>query len=151
MTTLLKVGQNRISPVKHFTFISQGLSPRVLLVEEAGQVMEAHILGTLVPSIEHLILIGDPLQLRPTLNNYCELASYELVDSKSDSHHSALSMDNRRGRELYKFDMSLMERLSTSGLAMSSIDVQRRMRPTISSLIRCVWTLLDFRKCSNQK
>ena len=35
--------------------------------------MEAHILGSLVPSIEHLILIGDPLQLRPTLNNYCEL------------------------------------------------------------------------------
>ena len=34
--------------------------------------MEAHILGSLVPSIEHLILIGDPLQLRPTLNNYCE-------------------------------------------------------------------------------
>lgn len=34
--------------------------------------MEAHILGSLVSSIEHLILIGDPLQLRPTLNNYCE-------------------------------------------------------------------------------
>lgn len=50
----------------------KGLSPKVLLVEEAGQVMEAHILGSLVPSIEHLILIGDPLQLRPTLNNYCE-------------------------------------------------------------------------------
>ena len=118
----------------------QGLSPRVLLVEEAGQVMEAHILGTLVPSIEHLILIGDPLQLRPTLNNYCELAqaSCELIDSKTDPRHSALSMDNRRGRELYKFDMSLMERLTTSGLAMSRIDVQRRMRPMISSLIRCV-------------
>ena len=51
----------------------QGLSPKVLLVEEAGQVMEAHILGSLVPSIEHLILIGDPLQLRPTLNNFGDL------------------------------------------------------------------------------
>src|SRR5882757_4403173 len=104
-----------------------------MLAEEAGQVLEAHILGTLVPSIEHLILIGDPLQLRPTLNNYCKLAC-ELIDSKTDLRHSALSMDNWRGRELYKFDMSLMERLSTSGLAMSRIDVQRRMRPTISSL-----------------
>jgi len=47
-------------------------------------------------------------------------------------------MDSRKGRELYKFDMSLMERLSLSGLAMSRIDVQRRMRPTISSLIRFV-------------
>lgn len=44
-----------------------------MLVEEAGQVLEAHILGSLVPSIEHLILIGDPLQLRPTLNNFCAL------------------------------------------------------------------------------
>lgn len=44
-----------------------------MLVEEAGQVLEAHVLGSLVPSVEHLILIGDPLQLRPTLNNYCEI------------------------------------------------------------------------------
>lgn len=43
-----------------------------MLVEEAGQVLEAHILGSLVPSVEHLIMIGDPLQLRPTINNYCE-------------------------------------------------------------------------------
>ncbi|KAI9460073.1 hypothetical protein HD554DRAFT_1598622 [Boletus coccyginus] len=96
----------------------KSLSPKVLMVEEAGQVLEAHVLGSLVPSIEHLILIGDPLQLRPTLNNF------------------ALSMDHSRGSRLYRFDMSLMERLSTSGLPMSRIDVQRRMRPTISSLIR---------------
>jgi superfamily I DNA and/or RNA helicase len=43
-----------------------------MLVEEAGQVLEAHILGSLVPSVEHLIMIGDPLQLRPTINNYRE-------------------------------------------------------------------------------
>jgi superfamily I DNA and/or RNA helicase len=46
-----------------------------MLVEEAGQVLEAHILGSLVPSVEHLILIGDPLQLRPTLNNFCSCLS----------------------------------------------------------------------------
>ena len=45
-------------------------------------------------------------------------------------------MDSRRGSELYKFDMSLMERLSSSGFPMSQIDVQRRMRPEISNLIR---------------
>ncbi|KAI6119903.1 hypothetical protein EDD16DRAFT_1579433 [Pisolithus croceorrhizus] len=100
------------------TALLKALSPRVLLVEEAGQVLEAHVLGSLVPSVKHLILIGDPLQLRPTLNNF------------------SLSVDSRRGRELFKFDMSLMERLSTSGLSMSRLDVQRRMRPSISSLIR---------------
>ena len=40
------------------------------MVEEASQVLEAHVLGSLVPSVEHLILIRDPLQLRPTLNNF---------------------------------------------------------------------------------
>ncbi|KAF8656766.1 hypothetical protein AX16_002444 [Volvariella volvacea WC 439] len=100
------------------TSLLKGLEPRILLVEEAGQVLEAHILGSLVPSVEHLILIGDPLQLRPTLNNY------------------SLSIDSKTGERLYRFDMSLMERLSSSGFPMSRIDVQRRMRPQISSLIR---------------
>lgn len=45
-----------------------------MLVEEAGQVLEAHILGSLVPSVQHLIMIGDPLQLRPTINNYRKLS-----------------------------------------------------------------------------
>ena len=55
----------------------QNLRPTVMLVEEAGQVLEAHILGALVPSIEHLIMIGDPLQLRPTINNFCEYPQSE--------------------------------------------------------------------------
>ncbi|TCD60036.1 hypothetical protein EIP91_010850, partial [Steccherinum ochraceum] len=96
----------------------QAVGPRIMLVEEAGQVLEAHILGSLVPTVQHLILIGDPLQLRPTIENY------------------ALSMDHNLGGQIYKFDQSLMERLSSSGFAMSQINVQRRMRPQISSLIR---------------
>ena len=48
-----------------------------MLAEEAGQVLEAHILGSLVPSIEHLIMIGDPLQLRPTINNFSEYPQSE--------------------------------------------------------------------------
>ena len=51
---------------------------------------------------------------------------------------SGLSMDSERGKELYKFDRSLMERLSDTGLPMSQINTQRRMRPSISSHIRCV-------------
>ncbi|KAI0930201.1 hypothetical protein AcV5_006978 [Taiwanofungus camphoratus] len=100
------------------TSLLKGIGPRIMLVEEAGQVLEAHVLGSLVPTVQHLILIGDPLQLRPTLNNY------------------SLSMDNKRGNMLFKFDMSLMERLSTTGLPMSQIDVQRRMRPAIANLVR---------------
>ncbi|KAG9089663.1 hypothetical protein FRC06_001443 [Ceratobasidium sp. 370] len=85
------------------------IEPRVMIVEEAGQVLEAHVLAALVPSISQVIMIGDPLQLRPNLVNYSKI---------------------------YQFDRSLMERLADSGLHMSRLDVQRRMRPDISSLIR---------------
>ncbi|KIO17978.1 hypothetical protein M407DRAFT_226703 [Tulasnella calospora MUT 4182] len=100
------------------TSLLQSVGPKVLLVEEAGQVLEAHILASLVPSIEHLILIGDPLQLRPTIENY------------------QLSMENSRTGKVFRFDQSLMERLSSMGLPMSQLDVQRRMRPQIADLVR---------------
>ena len=45
-------------------------------------------------------------------------------------------MDSASGRELFKFDRSLMERLSDGGMAMSQINVQRRMRPGISHFVR---------------
>lgn len=48
----------------------------------------------------------------------------------------ALSMDSERGKELYKFDRSLMERLYDANMPMTQINVQRRMRPAISHFIR---------------
>ncbi|KAH9170426.1 hypothetical protein EDB89DRAFT_1304023 [Lactarius sanguifluus] len=96
------------------------VGPKVLVVEEAGQVLEAHILASLVPSVEHLICIGDPKQLRPNLATF------------------SLSMDSMSGRELFKFDRSLMERLSDGGMSMSQINVQRRMRPSISHFVRTI-------------
>ncbi|KEP50889.1 NFX1-type zinc finger protein [Rhizoctonia solani 123E] len=95
-----------------------GMSPKVMIVEEAGQVLESHILASLVPSVEQIIMIGDPLQLRPSINNY------------------KLSIENRETGSIYRFDQSLMERLHKSGFPMSQLNVQRRMRPAISSLIR---------------
>ncbi|KAF8316395.1 hypothetical protein DL93DRAFT_2193459 [Clavulina sp. PMI_390] len=96
----------------------KAFGPRVMIAEEAGQILEAHILASLVPSVQHLILIGDPQQLRPTISTY------------------SLSMDNARGKLLYRLDLSLMERLADLGLTMSQLTIQRRMRPEISTLIR---------------
>ena len=36
-----------------------------MVVEEAGEVLEAHVLAALPPSIQHLVMIGDHEQLRP--------------------------------------------------------------------------------------
>lgn len=43
------------------------LGAKVVLVEEAAEILESHILTSLTPSTEHLILIGDHLQLRPAI------------------------------------------------------------------------------------
>jgi len=47
-------------------------------------------------------------------------------------------MDSERGNRLFKFDRSLLERLSSNGWPMSLINVQRRMRPSISQFPRYV-------------
>lgn len=53
-------------------------------------------------------------------------------------------MDSARGRELYKFDRSLMERLADESLSMTQINVQRRMRPEISHFIKYVCLLVNY-------
>lgn len=42
---------------------------KVLVCEKAGEVLEAHLLTALLPTIEHAILIGDHLQLRPQIQD----------------------------------------------------------------------------------
>jgi superfamily I DNA and/or RNA helicase len=42
----------------------------VIIVEEAGEVLEAHLLTALSPQCQHLIMIGDHQQLRPKVEHY---------------------------------------------------------------------------------
>jgi superfamily I DNA and/or RNA helicase len=51
----------------------KGIAPSILVIEEAGQVLEAHIIAAVYPSVKHVICIGDPLQLRPNISTYGEL------------------------------------------------------------------------------
>jgi hypothetical protein len=95
---------------------------KVLVCEEAGEVLESHILTALLPSIEHAILIGDHLQLRPQIKNW------------------RLQTANPMGRK-YALDRSLFERLVSPSdglpaLPFSTLQIQRRMHPSISRLIR---------------
>ncbi|KAG0025767.1 hypothetical protein BGZ81_006855 [Podila clonocystis] len=96
------------------------LAPKIIICEEAGEVLESHILSALSSSTQHLILIGDHKQLRPQIETY------------------NLSSDSPNGKK-YNLDKSLFERLVTSvknPLPMSILTTQRRMRPCISNLIR---------------
>lgn len=102
----------------------RNLQSKVVLCEEAGEVLEAHLLTALLPSVEHTILIGDHLQLRPQIHNH------------------ELSRENPLGGEKYSLDVSLFERLVDSESAMGSnlpfctLETQRRMHPSIAQLVR---------------
>lgn len=43
--------------------------PDVVLVEEAGEILESHVVAALTPSVRRLLLIGDHKQLRPKVDN----------------------------------------------------------------------------------
>lgn len=100
-----------------FSPILRMLKSKVLICEEAAEVLEAHVLTALLPSVQHAILIGDHQQLRPQINNFLELSS----ESKTGS--------------LYRLDESLFERLARQ-MPVSQLDTQRRMHPSISELVR---------------
>ncbi|KAF9905304.1 hypothetical protein EC991_001852 [Linnemannia zychae] len=113
------IGMTTNGAAKHQTLVS-AVAPKIIICEEAGEVLEAHILAALSASTQHLILIGDHLQLRPQIETY------------------HLSSDSLIGKN-YNLDRSLFERLVASKsnpLPMSHLTIQRRMRPEISSLIR---------------
>ena len=97
-------------------------SAEVVIVEEAGEVLESHVLTALTERKEdsnetnHLILIGDHLQLRP------KLESYNLTEVSGNG---------------FDLDVSLFERLILSNYqAQTMLGVQHRMRPCIADLIR---------------
>lgn len=98
---------------KYFSAI-QTASPGVVLVEEAGEILEAHILTSLGPQTEQLIMIGDHKQLRPK-------CSYELSVEQGDG---------------FDLNRSLFERLVLKGFPHVTLTQQHRMRPEISSMIR---------------
>lgn len=53
-----------------------GMGSRMAIVEEAGEVLEAHILASLSASCEQLVLIGDHHQLRPKTQVLASLCAH---------------------------------------------------------------------------
>ena len=99
----------------------------VVLVEEAGEILEAHILTALSQNTSQLILIGDHKQLRPKCKKY------------------SLTVEYGEGFDLNR---SMFERLILHGCHYYTLRKQHRMVPEISSLIRSLTypDLLDGEK-----
>lgn len=90
-------------------------SPGVLLLEEAGEILESHVLTALSSQTKQLVLIGDHKQLRPKVNHY------------------TLTVEKGEG---YDLNRSLFERLVCSGFPHTMLLKQHRMCPEISTFVR---------------
>ena len=111
------IGMTTTCAAKYRSILKE-IRPRIVIVEEAAEVLEAHIIASLTPGCQHLILIGDHQQLRPTP------AVYDLA-------------------KRYKLDVSLFERMVNVGIQCETLNVQHRMRPEISALMKHIYDDLE--------
>ena len=93
-----------------FRDILENLNPKIVVIEEAAEVPECHVITALTKRTEHLILIGDHQQLRPKTSDY-ELAVQ------------------------HKTNISLFERMIMNDMPFRQLKKQHRMRPEISRLL----------------
>ena len=93
-----------------YQHILRHIKPKIVIVEEAAEVLEAHIVSALTAGTQHLILIGDHKQLRPKPNEYVLATKYNLA-------------------------VSLFERLVRNKLSRATLEIQHRMRPEIARLV----------------
>ena len=103
------VGMTTTGAAKH-SYILKHLNPKIVIVEEAAEVLESHIITSLCSSVQQLILIGDHKQLQP------KITYYDL-------------------EKKYNLHISLFERLIANDVPVSTLAVQHRMRPEIASIV----------------
>jgi hypothetical protein len=111
------IGMTTTAAAKNVDLL-RALKPKIVIVEEAAEVLEAHIITALTKDTQHLILIGDHQQLRPSTAVY------------------ALS-------KKYNLDVSLFERMTKNEVPYKRLSTQRRMRPEISKLISPLYKHLN--------
>ncbi|XP_072949027.1 NFX1-type zinc finger-containing protein 1-like [Epargyreus clarus] len=118
MKTARVVGVTTTVAARRHELLKKLLSS-IVIVEEAAEVLEAHIIASLTNYCQHLILIGDHKQLRPTAAHY------------------KLAKD-------YNLEISLFERMIRNGIHARTLSTQRRMRPNfVELLVPAVYEKLD--------
>ncbi|KAF2213954.1 hypothetical protein CERZMDRAFT_110938 [Cercospora zeae-maydis SCOH1-5] len=91
------------------------LQPRVVLIEEAAETLEAPVTVACMPSLQHLILVGDHQQLRP---------------------HTHV---NEHEDEPWYLNVSLFERMVNNNLEYTTLRKQRRMIPEVRRILSPIY------------
>ncbi|XP_045199802.2 NFX1-type zinc finger-containing protein 1-like [Mercenaria mercenaria] len=113
MRTASVIGMTTSGAAKYQSVLRE-IEPKIIIVEEAAEVLEAHVVATLSRGCEHLILIGDHKQLRPN----------------PTVHRLAVR---------YNLNISLFERMVENGIKFNTLELQHRMRPEIAGVIRHIY------------
>lgn len=109
------VGCTTSGAAKHSSLL-RSLGAPILLCEEAGEIPEGHLISSISTATQHLILIGDHLQLRPRV-------SQNFLKQESGKCHD--------------LNVSMFERLAFSKqVPVFKMRTQRRMHPKISEIPR---------------
>ncbi|KAH9515709.1 NFX1-type zinc finger-containing protein 1 [Bulinus truncatus] len=111
------IGMTTTGAAKHKTLLEK-VGCSVVIVEEAAEVLEAHVITALNVNCQHLILIGDHQQLRP------KPATFELERN-------------------FGLDVSLFERLIRNNIPHVTLKIQHRMRPEVSQIIKLIYPGLE--------
>jgi helicase required for RNAi-mediated heterochromatin assembly 1 len=95
------------------------LKPKIIMIEEAAEVIEAPVVVACVESLEHLILVGDHKQLQ----GRCDVQDL--------------------GGDPFFLDMSMFERLVHNNVDYRTLTLQRRMAPEIRRLLTPIYDTLE--------
>lgn len=101
LSTTKLVGMTTTGLSKYRSIVA-AVKPKIVLIEEAAEALEGPVTVACMPSVEHLILVGDHQQLR----GHCAVGDLE-------------------GRPYY-LDISMFERLVTNDLPFVTLRTQRR-------------------------
>lgn len=104
------IGMTTTGLSKYRALIS-ALKPKVILIEEAAEVLEAPVTVACIESLEHLILVGDHQQLQ----GHCSVQELE--------------------GDPFNLNVSLFERLVRNNMPFKTLLQQRRMDPEFRRLI----------------
>uniref|UniRef100_A0A1I8ET24 Uncharacterized protein n=1 Tax=Wuchereria bancrofti TaxID=6293 RepID=A0A1I8ET24_WUCBA len=105
----LVVGATTTGAAKIKPFLDR-LGCPIVIVEEAAEILEAHVLTSITNKCQHAILIGDHQQLRPNPAVFALAREYNL-------------------------DISLFERLIKNGFPYALLESQHRMAPIIANTL----------------
>ncbi|TID13113.1 P-loop containing nucleoside triphosphate hydrolase protein [Venturia nashicola] len=108
------IGMTTTGLSKYRALVS-ALSPRIVVIEEAAETMEAPVISACVPSLQHLILVGDHKQLRPQ----CAVKELQCPP--------------------FSLNVSLFERLVMNEVEYAMLKRQRRMIPEIRRILKPIY------------